>query len=250
MTNKKTFRTPLILLIAAIMTLSLASGTMAKYLQTVRSVDTARVAQFQVDVLSNDARNGVDDQTNWTSEAALVNLLSTTIDDTGIYNENETDFDRNGGVKLVAPGSNGSFQINVDNKSEVAVKTSFAFSEIFVDGQKIPLVYTFDSKNYSSYGEVNSVVGGQLISGSLADLGNAIAAAIGEIQASNGTTAVAAPVQNIGWSWAFTGSDLQTDLKDTALAVDSDPDALGQPTITLAVTCTVEQLDTYTDTEA
>ncbi len=250
MTNKKAFRTPLILLIAAIMTLSLASGTMAKYMQTVRSVDTARVAQFQVDVSSNDARNGVDDQTNWTTEAALVNLLSTTNDDTGIYNESETDFDRNGGIKLVAPGSTGSFQINVNNKSEVAVKTSFDFSETFVDGQKIPLVYTFAGKNYSSYGEENSVVGGQLISGSLADLGDAIAAAIGEIKASNGTAAVTAPVQNISWSWAFTGSDLQTDLKDTALAVDSDPDTLGQPTITLAVTCTVEQLDTFTDTEA
>lgn len=247
MQKPKNLRIPLILLIAAIMTLSLAAGTMAKFIHAVKGSDTARVAQFEVGVLSSDDRTG-DDQTNWTADAALVNLLSTTIDDTGLYNKSETAFDSNGGVKLIAPGTSGGFEINVSNRSEVAVKTSFEFSETFVDGQKIPIVYTYNGNNYSSYGETNQAVGGKLINGTLAELGEAIAAAIGNLAPTDGTNAAAAPVQQIAWSWAFTGGDMQTDLKDTALALDSDAEALGQPTLTLTITCTAEQLDTYSET--
>lgn len=235
----------LALVLAVIMSLSLASGTMAKYIHAVKGKDVARVAQFEVGVQSYDDRSGTDDRTSWTAGEAAVNLLSTTTDDTGVYNTSVSAFDSSGGVKLVAPGTSGGFQIGVSNYSEVAVKTTFSLVETFVSDQKIPIVYTYKGQNYSSYGGTNFVVGGKLINGSLTDLGTAISAEIGSLAPSNGSTAVSAAAQGITWIWAFEGADLQTNAKDTALAVDSNTSGLDQPTITLTITCTAEQLDSY-----
>lgn len=246
MKRDKSLKTALALMIAVIMTLSLASGTMAKYIHAVKGKDVARVAQFEVGVQSNDDRNGTDDRTSWAVGESTVNLLSTTLDDSGVYNTSAAAFDSNSGVKLVAPGTSGGFQINVSNYSEVAVKTTFSLTETFISDQKIPIVYTYKGQNYSSYGVANQMVGGKIINGGLVELGQAISTEIGNLAPTNGATAASAPAQSITWVWAFEGVDLQTNAKDTALALDSNLSGLDQPTITLSITCTAEQLDTYT----
>jgi hypothetical protein len=229
MKKSKSIRCCLVLFIAVMMTMSLVSGTMAKYVQATKGNDTARVAQFELEVQSFDDRNGNDDLTRWTATGTQINLFSTTTNNPGIFDQSLTAYDSNNGVKLIAPGTSGGFHINVKNFSEVAVKT----------------VYTYYDLNYSSYGAANSTVGGKLITGGMNELGQAITSQIGNLGPTNGVDAFSIPLQRITWAWAYESNDMQTDEKDTALAVDSNPLAIMQPTVTLNLTCIAEQILDY-----
>jgi len=151
----------------------------------------------------------------------------------------------NNDIKLIAPGTSGGFQINVNNFSEVAVKTTFTLTETFTDNKQIPIVYTYRNQHYSSYSIPGLTVGGKFITGGLAELGQALSEEVGNLAPSDGSTVGGAPVQGITWSWAFEASDIQTDEKDTLLALDANLAGLDQPTVTLVLTCTAEQLDSY-----
>lgn len=245
MKKNKSLRFCLVLFIAVLMTMSLVSGTMAKYVQATKGNDTARVAQFELEVQSFDDRNGNDDLTRWTATGTQINLFSTTINDTGIFDQSLTAYDSNNGVKLIAPGTSGGFHINVKNFSEVAVKTVFTATETFVADKKIPIVYTYYDQHYSSYGPPNSTIGGKLITGGMNELGQAITNQIGDLGPTNGVDAFSIPLQRITWTWAYESNDMQTDEKDTALAVDSNPLAIVQPTVTLYLTCIAEQILGY-----
>lgn len=80
----------------------------AKYTKTVSATDTARVAKFEVAVKNND--NPITDNT--TIDIFTTQLDHIKKDDNG--NNVVTD-------KLVAPGSKGSFNIVVENTSEVSI---------------------------------------------------------------------------------------------------------------------------------
>lgn len=243
MRKDKTVRTTLILTIAVLMTLSLVSGTMAKYVHATKGKDVARVAQFELEIQSYDDRGDNSDATRWTAAEASVNLFHTTTNDSGVYDASAGNFDSNGGVKLIAPGTTGGFQINVSNYSEVAVKPSFTLSETFIEDKKIPIVYTYRNLHYSSYTEPSLTVGGKFITGGLAELGVALSTQVGNLGPSNGSAAVSTPVQSVTWTWAFEAADVQTNEKDTALGVDANLAGLDPPTITLSLTCTAEQLN-------
>lgn len=226
------------------MTLSLVSGSMAKFVHTTQGSDTARVAQFELVVQSYDLRDGSTDATVWGTPDTAINLFSTTTDDTGLYNDPAGDFDTNDGVKLVAPGTTGQFSINVSNNSEVAVKPTFALTETFVNDQKIPIVYTYQDSHYTSYADSGLSVGGKHISGDLTALAAALTNRIGPMDPQMTMPLGGVSDQTITWSWAFTSNDNQTDAKDTVLAIDNNLNGLDQPTITLTLSCLAEQLDT------
>lgn len=80
----------------------------AKYTKTVSATDTARVAKFEVAVKNND--NPITDNTT-------IDIFTTQLDHI------KKDDNSNNVVtdKLVAPGSKGSFNIVVENTSEVSI---------------------------------------------------------------------------------------------------------------------------------
>lgn len=245
MKRNKTVKTTMLLMIAVLMTLSLVSGSMAKFIHTTQGSDIARVAQFELVVQSYDQRGGESSATVWGSPETKINLLSTTTDDSGIFNDPTTGFDTNNNMKLIAPGSSGQFNINVSNKSEVPVRPTFAINEAFFNDKKIPIVYGYNTYFYSNYCLPGLSVGGKHITGSLEDLSEELSLSVGNLAPSNASSSVNAQTQTIAWSWAFNAEDNQTSASDTLLAVDSSLTSLDQPTITLTLACTAEQLDTY-----
>lgn len=215
--KSKTLRLGLIVMLLAAITISIISGTLAKYVKTVTAADKARVAKFEYTV------DGLDE------EKQTINIFNTA-NDTGIIG-NQTN------EKLVAPGTQGSFEIVFTNKSEVLVKAGYTLTET---NTNIPVVYGYDNKYYSSVlpagtsvtiheGEAAITVEGEL---------DKLAAAIGEaIEIANGETKEI----EVTWAWAFIGDGtVQSDDTDRTLG------ETGTATVELQVNCDITQVDTKT----
>ncbi len=218
--KNKTLRLALLVLLLAVVTMSVISGTLAKYVESVTGTDSARVAKFAYTLEGMDG----------TGDTRTLNLFDTT-NDTGIL-ANLTDDNK----KLVAPGSEGSIDVILTNKSEVKISAGFTLTE--TNTSSIPIVYKYNDKYYSSVLPANSQV--TLHDGTTdkvtvtGDL-DALATAVGEAEglAQNATSTI-----SLGWAWAFTGDGTtQSDTTDTTLG------KAGTATVELQVKCDVTQLD-------
>lgn len=210
---------------ATLITTTLVSGTFAKYVKEVTGSDTVRVAKFAFD-LKKGATKFADQSATATQ---TIDVFSTT--DTGLYNSGVGD----DGKKIIAPGTTGSFELKVDNLSEVAVAVSFALAE--TNTNKIPVYYTIgsDTQRYSA------ALTDTYTGGTYKDI-DALASALSgfNLAASSGTLAESDSTK-LNWTWAFeTAGTGQTDSIDTALGVT------GTAEILLGITTTVTQLDIYT----
>lgn len=178
----------LITVFVAVLSLSLVSGTYAKYTSTVTGTDNAQVAKWA-----------------WVVEEANVPATNTftfdlfnTIKDTGGVDETHVVAGK------VAPGTTGSFELNVTNNSEVAGKLSIvlAISHNGSDSSD-PSVATYQPIQYT-----------------ISDSEPAFAA--GESKAIT-----------FNWAWAFESAHDELDTKLGQLA----------PTFTATVTLTFVQVD-------
>lgn len=217
--KNKTLRLALLVLLLAVVTMSVISGTLAKYVESVTGTDTARVAKFEY-TLSGMTGDG---------DTKTLNLFDTATD-TGILGNLASD-----GKKLVAPGSEGSIDVKLTNKSEVKISAGFTLTE--TNTNKIPIVYKYNNAYYSSVIPANTEVtlhdGGTTatVTGDL----SALAAAVGNATPVNQN---ATSTISLGWAWAFTGDGTtQTDSSDTTLG------KAGSATVELKVKCDVTQLD-------
>ena len=217
--KNKTLRLALLVLLLAVVTMSVISGTLAKYVESVTGTDTARVAKFEY-TLSGMTGDG---------DTKTLNLFDTATD-TGILGNLAND-----GKKLVAPGSEGSIDVKLTNKSEVKISAGFTLTE--TNTNKIPIVYKYNNAYYSSVIPANTEVtlhdGGTTatVTGDL----SALAAAVGNATPVNQN---ATSTISLGWAWAFTGDGTtQTDSSDTTLG------KAGSATVELKVKCDVTQLD-------
>ena len=236
--KSKTFRISLVVILLALITMSVISGTLAKYVETVRGNDSARVAKF-----AYKAKIGESEFTDGTT----INLFNT-VNDTEVYG---TQNNINNGTKLVAPGTYGSFSVVAENTSEVKVGVSFSVSE--TNSNSIPIVYYIDNNGtktyYSDVVTTNSVaVGTDLasvlgvsasstvaIAGDLDALANAIAT---ELNATDGTEAnKTTSTATIGWFWAFGDGTNNADSADTTLG------KAGTATVQANIGVTFTQLD-------
>ena len=182
------------------------SSTYAKYTSDIEGSDTASVAKWAWEI------SGVD----ITSAASLTNGYSFDLFDTikdSNLSSNETDVTSG----YIAPGTGGSFEISIKNKSEVNATYEISFVE--TNANNIPIEYSTDGSTWVSP-----------------------------------ITDVAATAINIGqtkqltvyWRWAFTGSastnytSTQTDTTDTALGFAANTT---RPSVKVDATVTVTQVD-------
>lgn len=213
---------------------ALVSGTYAKYAQAVTGSDTARVAKFAFNLTS-----GTTTATQSQVGEASFDIFSTT--DTGLYNSGA-------GASFIAPGTTGTLELDVGNLSEVKVSVAFALAETFTnmpDGvAKIPLYYTIDGDD-QRYSDTLAGVYDDSTNKSyktLAELGSALAASL---PASDGTVPQSKKV-TLNWTWPFAAqADVngQSDPDDTALGIAVAESPAAAPSVKLAVTVTVSQID-------
>ena len=105
----------------------------AKYTQTVSAVDSARVAKWVVSMKDGAGAEFTD---------ASFDIFSTEHEHILLDEINTDDTD----VKLIAPGSNGSYTIKLDSTSEVSV--DFTIDSVAVaNTANIPLLWKITNKN-------------------------------------------------------------------------------------------------------
>ena len=228
MKKNNTMRIAAGLAVAALLSTCLVSGTYAKYTKGNTSHDTAQVAKWGVKVQS-------DGGGAFAREYAKDNTAFTVADNTVVAQ---------GEYDLVAPGTSGTFKAaTVSGKPEVAVR---------VDNEaKITLNGWNGATDHPSgfYCPLTFKVNGKAVDLSKCDSAEAVQNAIQAAVAATskdyaaGTELSNANSANIEWAWAFeSGNDevakKATDEKDTALG-----DLTAAPTISIAVTTTVTQIN-------
>ena len=231
--KNRTLKASLIVLLLAMITLAIISGTLAKYVETVSGTDSARVAKFEYSATAG----GVELTKN---TAASINLFNT-VNDTEVYGASQNTNTQ----KLVAPGTCGTFDIVASNTSEVKVAVTYSMTE--TNSNNIPIVYCIKNggttKYYSSVETGTITIGNDVktalsiptntitINGDLTDM---LADASAELAATDGTTATTATT-TVSWFWAF--GDGTNDTRDTGLGTT------GTATVSVLVNATFTQVD-------
>lgn len=198
-----------LLLVACLATMCFVGGTFAKYTSTATGSDIATVAKWSIEVEN--------EQIAVTPNTTIAFNLFDTINDTD-NTADETDVDDN----LIAPGTAGSFALDIENLSEVNAKYTITLAETNDGG--IPLQYSVDGTTWK-----DSVA--ELTMTALTDVA---------IDMNDG-----ADTKTIYWRWVFEGTTEgahadQTDATDTALGIAARTEA---PQVTIAATITVTQVD-------
>ncbi len=192
MKSNRTMRIGVIVLALTLITACLAGGTLAKYATTVGSADsTGTVAKWSWEI------NDVAAAENW-----AFNLFNTVKEADTTTTETDVDTGK------IAPGTGGSFEIKIDNLSEVNGTYTLTFTETNASG--IPIEYSIDGTTWKT---------------AIADINVAATA----IAMKTGTA-----TKTVYWRWAFEGNDTT----DTALGT-----AGTAPTVTVSVSAAFTQVD-------
>lgn len=192
MKKNKMMRVASALLVAVLLTTCAISGTFAKYVASANGSDSARVAKWDVKLEGTTMQ-----QTN----TFTFDLFNTVNDTDGNV---EQDIAKNDGT-LIAPGTKGSFEINLKNDSEVNAQYKIDFVA-------------------ENAGMLKFTVNGTETTGDLTDIAFT-AFNMGD-----------APTITVTWEWPFS-PDSATDATDTSLGLG------GSVTPTVYATVTVEQVD-------
>ena len=195
MKKNKTMRIASVVMMAALLSTCAISGTFAKYTSASTGKDTARVAKWDIQL----------EGAQMTSENETFKF--DLFEDTAYSNVAA------GG--LIAPGTEGSFEINIQNASEVVAQYSIEFTAPETDGD-IPIIYSTDNSTDISTWK--------------SDITQLNIAASDDTKLAIGATAE--PV-TIYWKWVFDGADAA----DTALG------EAGKATVTVTAKVTAEQVD-------
>lgn len=199
----------LITVFVAVLSLSLVSGTYAKYTSEATGSDTATVAKWAWQVNSTDVPNA--------TEEVTFNLFDSILD----TKDSLTDADVKAG--LIAPGTKGSFDLVIKNNSEVSGEVTIAI-EISHNGSTtyMPLKLT--------------------VTGTDAAVTPAVDHDLKKVTANGNAEFALSPspvtkTVTVSWEWPFS-TDVATDAKDTALATEGT-----LPIFTANVTLTFVQVD-------
>lgn len=193
MKKNKMMRIASVLLVAVLLSTCAISGTYAKYTSQITGTDSARVAKWAFQVEEKTA--SVD--ANFTFD------LFKTVNDTD--GNTETDITSSNGDRIIAPGTQGEFTIDLKNASEVTAEYVVDFT--VTNTANIPVEF--------------SVNGGAW--GDLADVTTPVNMPV------NGTSQVV-----VSWRWAFNGGN---DTHDTELGLN------GTAILTVEATVTATQVN-------
>jgi len=210
MNKNKTMRLIAVTLLAAMIALVLVAGTYAKYTSSASGTDSARVAKWSFTV------GGAEITDVNTFE---IDLFETIKDTNGAA---ETDVvAANGEDKVIAPGTQGSFDVELVNNSEVTAKYGIVYTVTNTAG--IPVEYSVDD------------------GATWTDTLDAVVAGDDTVIAANGGTETV----TVQWRWAYEvqdeGSDPATyttrDTSDTTLGI------AGTAELVVKVDLTATQVD-------
>lgn len=131
MEKNKVSKLVAVVLLLVMIALVLVSGTYAKYTSTASGSDSARVAKWSFTVGKTDIAD---------SESFAFNLFETINDTDG--KTVETDVVSANGDKVIAPGTSGSFDIELTNASEVTAQYGINFT--VTNTNNIPVKFSID----------------------------------------------------------------------------------------------------------
>lgn len=216
----KSARILTLVLVLCMVSVCFLSGTVAKYTSTGTGTDTANVAKWKFTVEGTDIAT----TDEWTFD------LFNTIKDSNTSSD-ETDVNAN----LIAPGTSGSFQIDLNNASDVTSKFGIAFSveNIVEDAEStpaIPVKYRVKlNGNYidSDWTDVPTNI----------DADSTLYDAVLETAASTVPGASDDAVVIVEWKWDFEVNDAQN-TNDTEIGKDSVTGEYVQLKVTATVTAT------------
>lgn len=203
MGKNKTMKMISITLLIVMIALILVSGTYAKYTSSATGSDSARVAKWAFNVGGTDIA----------SNTFKFDLFKTIKDSDG--NE-ENDVVSANGDKVIAPGTSGSFDISLENKSEVSAKYGIKFT--VTNTKSIPIQFSTDGNTWTD------------------SLTNIAADDTKTRLAPNGTKTI-----TVQWKWAY--EDTNEDTKETTDAKDLALGTAGTATITVSAEVTATQAD-------
>ncbi|MDR1734730.1 MAG: hypothetical protein LBR73_07630 [Oscillospiraceae bacterium] len=251
-----------ILLVFALFTTGLTSGTFAKYYAVATGTATARVAKFSVQVWkgtkSGDSGTTTTD-TDWDEIAVLGSEPTVTVSlwDTMTeakdqvlanpraerYTSTGDIYPANGSDKIIAPGTGGKFRIVARNMSEVAVKIDVSVGgDDYKNEGNIPIEWSVGGAAFSSIQPTTAQTASGIYTPNNADGVNATTV----LKPSGATEAV------FEWRWKYdnvtvstatdggttpiysSGDDRDRDIGDTTLGIGS-----GGTTATLSVPLTI-----------
>ncbi len=226
---------------AALLTMSVISGSFAKYVTSGNGTDSARAAKFGVTVTANGTMFASEYETDDKKGAgAITNSV--------VSSGGEDDH-------VVAPGTNGTLaKIDITGKPEVAVKVSYEPTLTltgweYVDDDSnlsteyFPIIFKVGDKKYGITGMKDSS-GVVVANGStnIAELKTAVEGAIEayskKYAANTDLKVVTADNVNVSWEWAYSGN---SDDKDTYLG--NQAAANKSSTVGLSLITTVTQID-------
>lgn len=190
-----------VMLGATLLMTCVLSGTLAKYTSSADGSAKATVAKWSIEV--NDTEIAV-------SPAATVDFkLFDTVKDT-----NGTDDETDVVSGKIAPGTSGSFDLKVENTSEVTATYAIDFD--VTNEKNIPLEFSVDGTTWKM-----SIDDLDIAATNIAMNGNA--------------------TKTIQWRWAFEQTDITAgDTADTALGIAAQGTA---PEVTVSATITATQVD-------
>lgn len=234
MKKNKMLRIASVMLVLALITTCVISGTFAKYVTTGASSDSARVAKWGVEVTatSNTAFGSI-----YKSADGTINTSYTA----------GTDSVKSNGDKVVAPGTNGSVAaVTITGTPEVKCQVTYA-ATIALEGWEVsgaeycPIIFTVGGATYGT-NDTNATNKSANVAALITAVQNAIAAS-GDVYEAGANLSTAAAKPSISWEWPFeTGADADAkaanNVKDTALG-----DAAAAATISIDVVVTVAQVD-------
>ena len=221
----KSARILTLVLVLCMVSVCFLSGTVAKYTSTGTGTDTASVAKWSFKSEGTDIA---------TTDTFTFDLFKTVKDTAG----DEADVDKKvaDDHQIIAPGTSGSFVIDLANESEVTAKFGVVFNVTEANnttGNTIPIQYRV--KVGDTY------VGGDTWTSAPTTVDieetSAYDVILATAQAANGTGADKTTV-TVEWKWVYEDGN---DTNDTALGKDS---VTGDPVqITVSATVTATQVD-------
>lgn len=225
MKKNRMMRIAAVMMVLALVTTCVISGSFAKYVTTGEGSDSARVAKWGVTVTANGAAFGN------AYKAADGKISATYAAATDSVHGEE-------GAKVVAPGTGDSVvAMTISGTPEVDCEVAFE-AEITLDGwgSYCPIVFTIGEDDPATT-DVNeaTVISNPDPDALKAAVEAAIAAYTANYEAGQDLSNAEAPA--ISWEWPFSTSEAN-DVKDTALG-----NATTKATIAIAITTTITQVD-------